>query len=77
MNSNSTPIIKLMCHWISQYLLCYQTLFPSPQRQTKKVVNMRLLKTYHALIVIAHSTVIMVCTYKHFLSDNFKLTVGL
>ena len=36
MDSNSTPIIKLMCHSASQYWLCHQTLFPPPQREMEK-----------------------------------------
>ena len=33
MDSNSTPIIMLMCCCISQYCLCHQTLFPPPQME--------------------------------------------
>ena len=38
MDSNSTPIIKLMCRCTGQYCLCHQTLFPPPQRQMEKAV---------------------------------------
>ena len=48
MDSNSTPIIKLMCHRTSQYWLYHQTLFLSPQRQVEKWSGDATLHICHA-----------------------------
>ena len=38
MDSNSTPIIKLMCRCTGQYCLCHQTLFRRHKDKWKKAV---------------------------------------